>query len=120
MGTGLVIIECPESPASAASGGVSSMNDFKSPPTIDSIPAPPEVEDLSPPVESATPAQTHIQTGPPKSARAWMNQAPAQAVQLPERIGRYQVKQILGQGAFGCVYLAQDDQLNRPVAIKVP
>jgi serine/threonine protein kinase/formylglycine-generating enzyme required for sulfatase activity/tetratricopeptide (TPR) repeat protein len=38
----------------------------------------------------------------------------------PGRIGRYRIEKILGEGAFGRVYLAHDDQLNRPVAIKVP
>jgi hypothetical protein len=39
---------------------------------------------------------------------------------FPQRIGRYRVERILGQGGFGKVYLAHDDQLSRPVAIKVP
>src|SRR5580700_1641052 len=38
----------------------------------------------------------------------------------PARIGRYPVIRILGEGGFGRVYLAHDDDLNRPVAIKVP
>lgn len=39
---------------------------------------------------------------------------------LPKMIGRYRVEAILGQGGFGRVYLAHDDQLDRPVAIKIP
>src|SRR5262249_17291503 len=38
----------------------------------------------------------------------------------PQRIGRYQVVSRLGGGAFGDVYLARDEVMNREVAIKVP
>ena len=38
----------------------------------------------------------------------------------PSGIGRYRVIRPLGRGAFGQVYLAHDDSLDRPVAIKVP
>jgi serine/threonine protein kinase/formylglycine-generating enzyme required for sulfatase activity len=40
--------------------------------------------------------------------------------EIPRSIGRYRVEKILGEGTFGRVYLAHDDQLHRRVAIKVP
>jgi serine/threonine protein kinase len=38
----------------------------------------------------------------------------------PKKVGRYRIIRRLGQGGFGRVYLAHDDELDRPVAIKVP
>ena len=38
----------------------------------------------------------------------------------PAKIGPYVIKKKLGSGGFGIVYLGYDEQLNRPLAIKVP
>lgn len=39
---------------------------------------------------------------------------------LPDRISRYIVERLLGSGAFGHVYLARDEELDRRVAVKAP
>ena len=39
---------------------------------------------------------------------------------VPASIGRYKIKRLLGKGGFGRVFLADDTQLNRNVAVKVP
>ena len=38
----------------------------------------------------------------------------------PTKLGRYTILRRLGKGGFGEVFLALDDDLDRPVAIKVP
>lgn len=46
---------------------------------------------------------------------------PAQSASTPRQsYGKYRVERVLGKGAFGAVYLAQDTQLDRSVAVKVP
>lgn len=46
--------------------------------------------------------------------------ASARATGKPKKLGKFELVEVVGRGAFGTVYKARDPQLDRTVAIKVP
>ena len=70
-----------------------------SPPPIVDAPSRPRREPTRPPVASPTDAPVHFGPG--------------------GRVGRYEIREKIGQGAFGFVFIARDTNLDRDVALKV-
>ncbi len=56
----------------------------------------------------------YVTPGPPAES-----EAKGDAPDPPAAFGRDQVRDALGAGGFGAVYLGHDTQLDRPVAIKI-
>src|SRR5271166_2469060 len=64
--------------------------------------------------------ETKSQSGPEDSQPAREGSQESFSLLHPTKLGRYTILRRLGRGGFGEVFLAFDDELDRPVAIKVP
>ena len=67
------------------------------------------------PHASAKPAEARPQSGILKAATPQPS-----ATEVPKKLGRFEIRSVLGAGAFGTVYRAHDPVLDREVALKVP
>ncbi|MDA1049287.1 MAG: protein kinase [Planctomycetota bacterium] len=71
------------------------------------------------PTPGRSSGSTPAETSQPVDTNAAAPKTPGQS-QIPETLGRFQIKSLLGAGAFGTVYRAYDPVLEREVALKVP
>src|SRR5436190_23925440 len=53
------------------------------------------------------------------AARTASSAVAIQEIQVIERLGRYQVRELVGEGAMASVYKAYDPDINRTIAVKL-
>ena len=82
--------------------------------------ASPKVKARNRPLRVQVAPRMRRKTSPKPKARKHQLESCGSPIGDPSRIGRYRIIHRLGQGGFGTVYLAHDDELDRSVAIKVP
>lgn len=72
------------------------------------------------PRQSDTTPLNDTDQGSPTATGPWVDLGSAAPAIQPGKIGRFEIRDVLGKGSFGIVYRGFDSQLQREVAIKVP